>query len=302
MKSFIVLNLLFACFCSIAAVELIREKDDELYLNKFFCKLLSSNVLRCGFKYEPVCGTNNKTYTNYCYLAKASCQSSTKPLQLASHGKCESKECAPFCTEEYNPVCATNGVTYSNKCYFEKALCEAIKKGEEKFSIKHYGRCPECPKPCLKIYLPVCGSDGKTYSNMCELGNAQCMARLAGKEVPEYAYNGKCQKCPKFCLKIYKPVCATDGKTYSNKCELEKAQCLARKEGKKVPVFESEGKCECPKYCPLYYDPVCASNGRTYSNTCFFNIAVCNGAKITIVHHGRCGKDDILKVDETLSI
>jgi len=298
MKIILVINLIFLCLVS--GNELVREKDDELSLNKFFCKLLSSKVLRCGFKREPVCGTDNKTYTNYCHLAQASCQSST-PLQLASRGKCESEGCAQFCTEEFDPVCATNGVTYSNKCHFEKALCEAVKKGEEKFSIKHKGRCARCPRACLKIYLPLCGSDGKTYSNICELGNAQCKARLAGKEVPTLAYKGKCQKCPKFCLKIYEPVCATDGITYNNNCELEKAQCLARKEGKTVPVYESDGKCDCPKYCPLYYDPVCASNGRTYSNTCFFNIAVCNGAEITIVHPGRCGKDAVLKVDKTLN-
>ena len=67
-------------------------------------------------------------------------------------------------------------------------------------------------------------------------------------------------------------------------------------------MYEREGKCECPKYCPLYYDPVCASNGITFSNICFFNIALCNGAKIKVVHNGRCGTDDIIKVDEILSI
>ena len=29
-------------------------------------------------------------------------------------------------------------------------------------------------KPCQRISKPVCGSDGQTYSNECELRNAQC--------------------------------------------------------------------------------------------------------------------------------
>ena len=76
------------------------------------------------------------------------------------------------------------------------------------------------------------------------------------------------------------------------RCLLEIVQCQAKRNGRKVPIVEREGKCnnECPHYCLEIYDPVCASNGNTFSNKCFFNIAVCNGAKITVAHLGICEK------------
>lgn len=36
----------------------------------------------------------------------------------------------------------------------------------------------QCPKLCLEIYDPVCGDDGKMYSNKCIMQKRNCNKRL----------------------------------------------------------------------------------------------------------------------------
>lgn len=80
---------------------------------------------------------------------------------------------------------------------------------------------PEKPLACIALWNPVCGKDGKTYSN-------SCYAELAGTEI---SYKGSCQE--KECNADYEcpqPRCGPLG-TISARCMGVKAKCL-------------EGKCQ----------------------------------------------------------
>jgi len=114
---------------------------------------------------------------------------------------------------------------------------------------------------------PVCGEDGVTYDNMCELDCAQ----VGMDHMGECDQNPNCEaECPD----IDQQVCAKDGTTYRNMCFLECAKA----------EFDYEGECVDPcADCPGTSDPVCGQDGNTYENECLME---CIG--VTKDHDGEC--------------
>mmetsp|Transcript_17621 Transcript_17621/g.52951 ORF Transcript_17621/g.52951 Transcript_17621/m.52951 type:complete len:490 (-) Transcript_17621:234-1703(-) len=227
----------------------------------------------------PVCGTNNKTYTDACHAACAK-------VPVAYKGACNGTLAGspPNCSNcalvlSQGNVCGADGRTYAGACFAE---CNGT-------TVVSQGACPTAAPTkdciCYLIYKPVCGVDGKTYSNAC-------LAGCAGVKV---ARSGACSsrtgssptRNPCICTRNYKPVCGKNGKTYGNACEAKCAGTLVSYQGKCYKKTTAPTKKKPTKSCPCsrIYKPVCGKNGKTYSNSC---LARCAG--VTVSYQGKCYK------------
>lgn len=212
MKLFIIFVVLISTSCSV-------KSEIPMQIDEYICN--------CPIKKIPVCASNGQTYTNACVFGcawKYFWNTLNVDITIVKYGTCDVPQEQPcVCTSEFNPVCGSDGVTYPNMCSFDCSRRRWYSQNRD-ITITNYGSCntvigikPLCG--CKPDYQPVCGSDGMTYNNLCDL-------RCSGKNIDLVGY-GRCEisrestssSCN--CPGNLEPVCGTNGKTYYNSCYFE---------------------------------------------------------------------------------
>ncbi|KAI8832013.1 hypothetical protein BC829DRAFT_449189 [Chytridium lagenaria] len=183
----------------------------------------------CSQLNNPVCATNGITYKNQCFLTAATC--SDRSIRFSSQGECPPVDvtcpttCSTTSTFGTTPLCGSNGVTYTNECFYRMASCK-----DASITVASIGYCESdksrvCREGCPTLTAsPVCGTDGKTYINECELSLASC-----SNAAITLAQSGACperrEECDELCASVYEPVCGSDSVTYTSECLLKLASC-----------------------------------------------------------------------------
>ncbi|XP_078464054.1 agrin-like isoform X1 [Lampetra planeri] len=262
-----------------------------------------------GAANASMCGTDGATYRSACDMNKRACETATDirykfagecdPCAAVTPGPDELCRVAPrsreavllpppeSCPEgDAGAVCGDDGVTYASECHLERAGARAGLRLRR----LHGGQCAQherCPHPCQ--HGALCAVSG---------GVARC----------------SCERI--VCDGAFRPLCSTDGRTFGNGCERQRAACL---EGADVPV-EHDGPCkpllaspcqgvrcgtgarcvlkggapvcECQAVCPSHvYEPVCGADNHTYASTCELESMACAMQRtIGVRHRGACDR------------
>eukprot|EP00955_Chlamydomonas_euryale_P038172 351017-Chlamydomonas_euryale.AAC.2 len=229
-------------------------------------------------KAGPVCSMDNVTYASRCKADAAF-------ALVAYTGECDAA-CASECAgSAWQPVCA-NETTFGSPCYAEctGAAFEDSDVGEP---------CARRECLCSGVWSPVCGADGKTYSNAACASCWEVPSLHAGPCMPMVQTTGVGGLVPRAACaagtcatsaSIEDPVCVVDGLptgpaplTFDNGCF---ATCRAGVPPG-TPYYKGGCNVSCDDECApvtmagerrpgtYYSNPVCCPGAVEYPNKCY---------------------------------
>merc|ERR1719203_547040 len=196
------------------------------------------------------------------------------------------------CIEEWRPVCGSDRKIYSNACEAEAAGLRVLYDIKPPNDNLVAGSDCDVEQPseeedvlCMTDWTPVCGADGKVYSNACEAGVAGFDVLYEIESPDDGLTSGAdCDKeAPSESIAIactgdWTPVCGVNGKVYGNACEAgvdgqDVAFEIKPPNDNLLPgvACEAEERID-PIVCPTEWKPVCGSDGQVYSNACFVEV------------------------------
>ncbi|XP_072771994.1 agrin isoform X1 [Nerophis lumbriciformis] len=290
----------------------------------------------CPQTSDPVCGSDGHSYGSPCEMRAMVC-ALQKNIHIQHKGPCDESctncsfgaicdvqtqtcVCATECVDSHQPVCGSDSTTYGSECELHVHACrtqtdlQVVSQGECKscgHTVCSWGaRCVqskcECPPCSDPSFSPVCGSDGATYQNQCELRLSSCQqersiqvvkagscdedcgsggsgsgaenceldrCRLFGGLWDEDAEEDRCL-CDFTCHTVpHAQVCGSDGKSYKNECELKKSRCERREH----LTLRHLGACEALSATPLPEPAVPQHCAASVYGCCLDNITAALG-------------------------
>lgn len=212
----------------IIGIAVLTTSIQSIYSASFSTEDSGKEGCHCSREFNKICASDDRTYDNDCLFNCAKKQN--KDLKIQYRGEClTSNEIICECIQQFAPVCGTDNITYASECQLK---CEKIYKKD--LELKFHGECSEdihinnkdaetdliaeeCS--CSREYMPLCGTNNRTFENYCYFECARKADRHLGVK-----HLGECENqihtdCA--CDRSFNPICASDGKmrlTFVNVC------------------------------------------------------------------------------------